>query len=549
MSEPVVGRRTLLLSAGATAAGGLSACSGSSGPSSPRSSTSPRSGVSGALPGTSPASPSEEPAILTLSFDVETRYRPFAIVAPGFITVSRRGRSAGAAPAFKALELSETGPPAPFAGVEVDVTALSGTVVAGLATRDNEHLLGFYDRKRRRAGIELRLAGTMRVLAQTQVSLPESFSFAMALCENQLTVLADTGDGWRPLLTERDEVAAAVDMRVPETLGAYRYAWGLRASSGPHAQSPPPTAELSAVRAGLFGMTGLRDLHLVQHSDGTPYVDDGKVHLTATCAGLGFFQQAHCGVFTLELANPTKLEQVSQLFSLRDGLLLGDHAGQVVRDDDNDRWIVAVSSWGSFDGSGVHVRHVVTTDDVLSGIHVLETVPTALPTKLSAWDPAMTRIDGRWHVGFVESPSQDPFDFHPALAAGPERGEPSSTDAFDDDLELVGAASDLTQCEGPILARVEGDWWLLASDGADRSYPVFDMTMTQVGRLDAPYETNIPHPQIVPLDGAGKDGAGGGGDRDDGELVMVTFDGTQFAEDVMGYGGHGDVLILREKGS
>ena len=35
--------------------------------------------------------------------------------------------------------------------------------------------------------------------------------------------------------------------------------------------------------------------------------------------------------------------------------------------------------------------------------------------------------------------------------------------------------------------------------------------------------------------------------REDGSRIIVTFDGTQYAEDVMGYGGHGDVLIMRER--
>lgn len=64
------------------------------------------------------------------------------------------------------------------------------------------------------------------------------------------------------------------------------------------------------------------------------------------------------------------------------------------------------------------------------------------------------RLDGTWQVAFVESPSQDPFDFHPALATT------SSTDWFED-LTPVAAATDLHQCEGPILATVEGTTYLL----------------------------------------------------------------------------------------
>jgi hypothetical protein len=130
-------------------------------------------------------------------------------------------------------------------------------------------------------------------------------------------------------------------------------------------------------------------------------------------------------------------------------------------------------------------------------------------------------------VSFVESPSQHPFDFHPALAAGPEGA------AWHEELELVGADTSLHQCEGPIIAQVQGEWWFLASDGDARHYPVYDLRMRRVGRLDAPYGTNIPHPQLVPLEGGGH--------------LLVTFDGTQFAQRVMGYGGHGDVLVMRSR--
>jgi hypothetical protein len=451
-----------------------------------------------------------------LSFTVESRHRPFALVAPGFTEVTQES-----ADEVTGVVLGESSPPAPFAAVEVRVAAdTEGVVVAGLATADDEHLMAFYDRPGRQAGIELRREGETHVVASTQkpVELPERCGLAFVLCENQVTVLVDDGDGWQPVVTERDAISATVDMRVPTSLSAYRYAWGARPDSG--------IVRTGGVRAGLFGMAGIRDPHLVQHADGTPYVEDGKVYFTATCAGLGFFQQAHWGVFTLDLADPSRLEHVAQLFFRRDGLLLGDHAGQIVHDDDRGRWILATSSWGDFAFDGVHVRHLETDIDLLHGVHVLETEPTPLPTKVSAWDPGVTLIGGRWHVSFVESPSQEPFDFHPALAAAPEAKR------WHEGLELVGAATDLHQCEGPVLAEVEGSWWLLASDGDHRVYPVFDLTMGRVGELDAPYGTNIPHPQLVPHDGG---------------YLLVTFDGTQYAEELLGYGSHGDVLVMRSK--
>jgi hypothetical protein len=471
---------------------------------------------------------STEAAIFDLSFTVESRDRPFAITAPGFVLAERAG-----AQAHTDLVRKDHEPlPAPFVAVEFDIdVGPGGVAAAGLGTvEDPTHarrdtILGCYDPSRREATVEVHREGQRHVLARADAQLPASGSrLAVAICENQVTVLAGAdrlergrAEAWRVLVTERNAVRDLVDLRRPDTLSAQRLVWGARPASG--------EVRCSNVRAGLFGMTGMRDPHLVQHADGRPYVVDGKAYFTATCAGPGFFQQAHWGVFRLDLADPTRLEQVAQLYSFRDGLLLGDHAGQLVRDDEHGRWIVATSSWGDFSFRGVHVRHSETSADLLSGVHVLQTVPTNLPTTLSSWDPGMTRIGGRWHVSFVESQSQDPFDFHPALAAGPP-----GTD-WDERLELVGAADGLHQCEGPILAHVGGTWRLLASDGDARRYPVFDLSMTHTGFLDAPYGTNIPHPQLVPLD--------------DGEHLLVTFDGTQFEEERMGYGGHGDVLIMR----
>lgn len=498
MSGIAVGRRTLLTgTAGvvvATATGCWTTESSSSPPAPP-----------------SPSTRHREATIFDLSFTVASRYRPFALLADGDTTV----KPDGAGP----LDLADASPVAPFCAVTAELDAPDRKVLLGLAMPGRDRVLATYDPAAGRVGIEVRTRGRTSTVRRRTVDLPSSFSLGFALCENQVTVLADTGDGWRPLLTERDKVRALADLRAPDTLADYRYAWGLRGADGGRG--------LEVVRYGLFGMTGLRDQHLVTHADGTPYVEDGKAYFSATCAGLGFFQQAHMGVFTLDLAHPDRLEQVAQLYVRRDGLLLGDHAGQIVRD--GDRWIVANSSWGDFDpATGVHVRHLETDADVLHGVHVLETERTSLPTDVSSWDPGIARIDGRWHVSFVESPSQDPFDFHPALAAGP-----AGAAAWHQDLELVGAATDLHQCEGPILAEVQGRWWFLASDGDHRHYPVYDLDLRRVGRLDAPYETNIPHPQLVPLD--------------DGSWLLVTFDGTQYAENTMGYGGHGDVLVMRSR--
>jgi hypothetical protein len=129
-------------------------------------------------------------------------------------------------------------------------------------------------------------------------------------------------------------------------------------------------------------------------------------------------------------------------------------------------------------------------------------------------------------VSYVESVSHQPSQFHPALAVGN-----AGAGHWTEGLQRVGEASDLSFCEGPILARPDGEWRVLASDGRARRYRVFDLAMRPLGDLDAPYGTNLPHPQIFELP--------------DGQRFLVTFDGTQYGKRVLGYGTHGDVIVMR----
>jgi hypothetical protein len=465
-------RRTLLLGASAAGLAGL------------------------ALPQVAAAAPAD------LEFRLRHKYRPFDLIAPRFVQYD-----SVAPPTRDTVVSTDVRPRAPYGSVLVEVRSGAG-VVAGLVGDDGTRVLGTYDAGR--AAIEITVGGVTTVVRSVAVTLPAPFRFGVVFNENAVTVLADTtgtGTAWQPLLTERNGVRALIDLRVPDVLGRLSYGYGGRGN-----------ALLGRVRAGYYGQAGVRDPHVVQYADGRPVIRGNKLYLTLTNAGLGFFQQAHWGVWTLDLADPTRLEQVAQLFFARDGVVLGDHAGQIVVD--GDEYVLAMSSWGDFDFAGVHVRYVRTSANVLSGVHVLPSARMPLPTSVSSWDPAMTRINGQWHVAFVESPAQSPaFLFHPALARGRTL----------ESLSMVGADLSVDQTEGTIIQRVDGAWYVLASDGDAREYKVYDLRMRPQGTLNAPYGTNIPHPMVV---------------RARGDWWLLTFDGTQYAEPVLGYGGHGDFVVM-----
>jgi hypothetical protein len=385
-----------------------------------------------------------------------------------------------------------------------------------------------YNRAAQAVTIEVVNAGRRSQLIQAAAALTAPFTFAFVLNENNVIALADTGGGFRPLV--RANVASVLDMRDPAVLGRYRYGFGARADSG--------TIALDRVLAGYWGKAGVRDPHVVTWADGTPYIVDGKLYLTLTNAGLGFFQFAHWGVYTLDLADyasPNALQQVGKIFWERGGRVVGDHAGHIVYDDAIGAFRLAVSNWGTFSGNGVLINSAVLSGDVLHGVHVVrnpEVLP--LPTDVSRWDPHLARIDGRWYVAFVESPSQNPFTFHPALASGPSTGEFGS-------FSLVGRDAQRTMTEGMVMQKIGGKWFVLCSSSRDEGppdggkYRIYDLRMRFVGFLNAPYPTNIPHPMVFPVAIPG---------RQSTRYLLVTFNGTQYFEDVLGYGTHGHFFVM-----
>jgi hypothetical protein len=495
-----------------------------------------------------------------LSFSTVARYRPFEVVASGFEAIADGFDGASAyrtlAPApeqdpgtmtvsggtralsgrsYFALLTGATGPQAPYAAVEVDVASFAGvkkaaqdTVYAGLAADADNYVVAAYNHATQTVTVEAAKDGQRFQLISAATSLPAPLTFAFALNQNNVIALANTGKGFVPLV--RANVASVVDLRVPSVLARYHYGFGARADSG--------TIVLDGVRAGYWGKAGVRDPHVVTWADGTPLIVDNKVYLTLTNAGLGFFEFAHWGVYTLDLsapASPSSLRQVGKIFWERGGLLVGDHAGHIVYDDAIGAFRLLVSNWGTFSGNGVLINSATVSGDVLHGVSVIRNPSVQpLPTDVSRWDPHMVKIDGRWYVAFVESPSQNPFIFHPALARGPRTGEFGP-------FTLVGRDAARTMTEGMVMQKIGGTWYVLCSSSRDEGppdggkYRIYDLGMRFLGFLDAPYPTNIPHPMVFPVADTATQTT---------RYRMVTFDGTPYHDEVLGYGTHGDFYVM-----
>ena len=347
----------------------------------------------------------------------------------------------------------------------------------------------------------------------TSPTRPEAL--ALTLTGTHLTLLCREHGTW--VARARHDVGDRVDTRDEAWLAALQV----------HACD---SGVLQEVVAGGFGQLGLRDVRVVTTATGEPWSQDGQVLLSATSAGPGFFDTAHTSLWRLD---PTtyELTHASDLYFRRPDTpgAYGDHAVHVVRD--GDRWLVATSTWADFDtvrNPSVRVTLAETDVDVTRGEHVLDTRELPLPTdglrSVGVWDPHLLRDGDTWRVGYVSARKY--FEFHPVLASGPSL----------DELRLTAATARRRATEGTTFARLDGELRVLASDGRDNPrrlrgrYPVLDLGLREVGTLDAPYPTNIPWPTLVEL----------GSDR-----LLVTFDGTPYGGDLLGYGTHGDLVVMR----
>lgn len=457
-------------------------------------------------------------------------------------------------------------------------------------------------------GLEARVNGVLYNLGSTQQFeqrlFEAPFRFAFVANENRVIALvgspSDLGN-WRPIIERdvffetRNAVPGPLDLRdesrLEPTPTALRNGFGARSTEGSNIL-------IDRVRAGYFGEAGIRDPHVVQYADGAPYIKNNKLYFTFTNAGLGFFEKAHWGVWTLDLSDYSRIEQVGNIFwrNADDPIVpptkvLGHHAGQIIRDEEGGQWIILVSSWGDFgpqggdrgnfgtvtypdgmDPDGPTAPYEPPVDilydeqplslNILRGVHVLEGKKhpvnnTPFPTE-GKWDPGLTRIDGVWYLPYVIA--LDLFsDFQPALA----KSRPGGTHL--EAIEFVGADWEKRATEGSIIQKLGGEWRMFASCGDDEPaqfqgrYPIYfldaanpdadedDREAAEAGTgqrlqfdgyLDAPHPTNIPHPMIVPIPIRS-------GGRARTKYIMITFNGDQYYIERLGYGTHGDFYVMQ----
>ncbi|MFB9619001.1 hypothetical protein [Brooklawnia cerclae] len=444
----------------------------------------------GPIPEQPPTPPLHQtPLFASLHLERRSATRPFDLLPDALVQVTARDVPAGE------LTLTDVGPVA--AHLSVRAEGLGPQARFGLVGPDDAALLCGVEGARLvlRAG----WAPGSAVLADSP--LP-SGTATLTLTGTTATVW----DGTRP--TAQTQVPADLfgDLRRADVVSTLTYAW----------------AEVASAAAGAFGHVGLRDPQLVTDAFGAAVLREGRVLVTFTCAGPGDVTCAHWGLFSIDPANPLDPSPEAAVFFARDGLIVGDHAGQLIVQDEGADAIV--STWGTFDPADpqVLVRRAALPGLPGPGVQVVDAEPFPLPTDVSCWDPSLTRYAGYDYVGFTECWRFVPeFEFRPALA---RRRADDPHAAFD----RIGADTMHLQTEGTLFVRERGEPLLLASDAKARDYPVYRLDMSRIGRVQAPYESGIPHPCLVRLPGR--------------PAFMMTSDDTPW-DASLPPGSHGDLVV------
>lgn len=270
---------------------------------------------------------------------------------------------------------------------------------------------------------------------------------------------------------------------------------------------------LSGFQAGYAGYTyGLREIQKVSYEDGTPYIIDDWLYLTADqnypCATSQQYQIATWGVYRLSLASlragAITLEQTGIIYSRRNGRVAMDQNGQLLYDRNLKAWRCWLPSWADWDTSGTtaggQLRAGTSTADLLHGVHIVDTAAMTLPgvgADNSSYDNWALLLSGTWYYAYTVGTYVSPgvYTFATYLTTSPDLVT----------FTLVGSGPLGGNAEGTKLWKVNGTTYLAAGNrGATLPYNIYDLSVNLLGQLtvtdfNVPPVVVVPHPALVAL--------------------------------------------------
>ncbi len=166
--------------------------------------------------------------------------------------------------------------------------------------------------------------------------------------------LCDNGDA--DLLYSVENDMRRVDSQITHSFGIYTHL--------PAGESVTLHRAESALTCG----TGQADPQIIQYTDGTPLIRDGRLYLCFTTRGFERIFDSYQGVYSLDLASYELRLEGALFFGKEDGIMYGFHATKVVYDHTTEEFLVMTTTH-----EDTHtLAYCSTKADLLHGLHFLE---------------------------------------------------------------------------------------------------------------------------------------------------------------------------------
>lgn len=198
--------------------------------------------------------------------------------------------------------------------------------------------------------------GNDTILARKHIGSTEDINLRVQYTGVRFHVFRIHKNGEAELLYSVENDMRQVDSSITHSFGIY--------ADLPASESVTLHRAESALTCG----TGQADPQIIQYTDGSPLIRDGRLYLCFTTRGFERIFDSYQGVYSLDLASYELRLEGALFFGKEDGIMYGFHATKVVYDPATEEFLVMTTTH-----EDTHtLAYCSTKADLLHGLHFLE---------------------------------------------------------------------------------------------------------------------------------------------------------------------------------
>ena len=246
----------------------------------------------------------------------------------------------------------------PYLGYEVTFSEVGKGEVVGIAFYPNNgkgEVVKTIYREGKIVSV-LEQNGEEKILGEATTEKSKSISLRVQYTGMRFHIFRLYDNGVAKLLYSVAHDKRAIDSCIKDSFGVY--------------VSLPKNGEvvLHKAQSILSCGTGQADPQIVQTTDGTPLIRDGKLYVCFTTRGFEQIKDSYQGVYSLDIDSYELKLEGALFFGKGDGKIYGFHATKVVYDEANKEYLVMTTTHADS-----HIlAYCSTKSDILHGMHCLE---------------------------------------------------------------------------------------------------------------------------------------------------------------------------------